>query len=224
MAKLGLINYRLTITDEIIDRLGREYNSIQTNPQNFTPDSKNPRKAKIKRDAFLRLDQISREVEILFHVLVVNLYSLNEVIDQVETQNNPTAKKVHKALRPCLRALKSKRKLINDWRSNVTAHGKLWGKPIRGPTNITHRPQKFQKTVYLLTKYASMYGSAMNSNLIAERAKASRKIKFAWKAEAIFENKDYYQQLKRAKQVRKIVLDNLKTERLTPESVFVKCQ
>ena len=220
VAKLGLITYRLNITDATIDRLGREFNSIRLDNKNIQINTKT-KKPRIKPEVQKRLTEITFETEILFHSLVVNLYSFYEVLDQLP-EDNSTLNKINDCMSPCLRSLRQKQKMVELWRNWVTAHGKLWGKEILGPLDITNRPQKFQKTIYLLTKYACMYGSVISDNFIIERTRGNRKIRSKWKTEATLESKDYFQQLRRAKKVRDVVKENLKKKKLTAQPRFVK--
>ncbi len=223
IAKMGLTVYRLTIIDETIDRLGREINSIRLEPSNIVVNPKTNR-SRIRPEALRRINEISFESEILFQSLVVNLYSFYEILDQLP-DDNVIVNKINESMSPCLRGLKNKRDVISKWRNWIAAHGKLWGTELLGPLDITHRPQKFQKTVYLLTKYACMYGYVITDNLISNRVRGNRKLHAKWKSDEVLETKDYFQQLKRSKQVKKIVKENLKKKKgLVVKPRFVRSE
>jgi len=110
LVKLNIIDYRLRKTDEILDGIGRKWKMEQFNQDNFIPKiSEDPNGEHVLSDiANKKFSDWKQTNEMLFHVLVVNLYNLNESIKNLKKIEHSKLKQIHESMKPCLDALENK--------------------------------------------------------------------------------------------------------------------
>jgi hypothetical protein len=185
-------------------------------------DPKNLRQQKRLKRRFLEINQ---QVELLFHVLVVNLASMYEIHDDLKKLNDNRINKLCTQLKICWDVLERNKNLINDWRNNVTAHGHIFGdKGFRGPVDIAKSMAKAQRTIFLATKCACMYASGILNNLVLEATKANKIILKKFSTTEHFDVNDYFKQLRIAKNIQRIVKRKLVLSHLNDDIIFARSE
>ena len=103
----------------------------------------------------------------LFERLVINLYNLIEIHQELEGYLKPQKlEKIESLLTDCWDFIKNNGELIRKWRSEIIAHGTTWKKEeIFAITEITKDTFKAQKDIYLCSGYAVIYLQSLLQNI-----------------------------------------------------------
>jgi len=223
LAKILLIDFRLRETDRIFDDYGRIWKMEQFDQSIFEENPEDPEgNPLIKESARNQFKKISISNDILFHVLVINLDSLREVIDILRKMNNPKVEKIHDSMKLFLGEFDNNSEKIRIWRNNIAAHGTLWGIELLGSLDITNEPTEFKKSVHYLAKLACLYTSSMTNNLTEEYKEALAKIADKWKSEKSFLIEDYFEQLQKAVKFKKNIIESLSNAGLKTNVSFAE--
>lgn len=130
----------------------------------------------------------------LFERLVINLYNLIEIHQELEKYLEPkNLERIEKLLADCWQFIKNQEELIRKWRNNILAHGTTWNKEeIFAITEITKDTFKAQKDIYLCSGYAIIYIQSMLKNM-PEYQEVFQTIKKKHESIPQFNYKDYLQ-------------------------------